>query len=82
MSRYPMKRLYECGDCAARRMVSWVELNRSSKPRCHACGSTILDLVSEDAKRDRMRLNRERIEPSTTALVISKHCDDKRKRVV
>ena len=54
-------RLFECDECHSRRYVSWVELNRAAKPRCHSCGSTRLDLVSEEAKEDQARLNRERL---------------------
>lgn len=55
------KRLYECAECKARRFVPWVELNRAARPRCYACGSAQLELVSEEAKEDRRRLQRERV---------------------
>lgn len=48
------KRLYyQCEDCKVRRFVTWVEFNRASRPICYACGSTHLELVSEDAVTDR-----------------------------
>jgi len=56
-----LKRLYECEECHARRMVAWVELNRAAKPKCSACGCTRLELVSEEAKKDLARLNHERL---------------------
>ena len=59
-----MRRLYECDDCHTRRMVNWVELNRAAKPKCFNCGSTRLELCSEDAKKDQARLNTERLTES------------------
>lgn len=59
--RQVQKRLYECDDCHERRFVAWVELNRAAKPRCFRCGSTRLDLVSEEAKSDQARLQMERL---------------------
>jgi len=48
------KRLYKCDECGARRFVSAAELSRRAKPRCSGCGSTRLDIVSDDAA-DEMR---------------------------
>ena len=55
------KRLYECEECSERRFVCPRELNRAGRPRCYGCGSARLELVSEEAKDDRARLNVERI---------------------
>ena len=55
------KRLYECEECHTQRMVPWGELNRAARPRCYGCGSTRLELVSPEARKDRARLNQERI---------------------
>ena len=54
------RRLYECEDCHAKRLVAWVELNRAAKPKCYGCGGTRLELVSAEAKEDRARLQDER----------------------
>ncbi len=54
------RRLYACDDCGERRFIAWVELNRAAKPKCFRCGCTRLELVSEDAKQDRVRLNEQR----------------------
>ena len=56
------KRLYECDDCGERRFVRWIELNRAAKPRCFHCGCTRMELVSDDARQDRARLQSERLE--------------------
>jgi len=70
-SKQIRKRLHECEECKSRRFVSWVELNRASKPRCQACGSTRLELVSEEAKEDRARLNVERLKGDHGSLKLS-----------
>jgi hypothetical protein len=74
-SKQITKRLYECDDCHERRFVAWVELNRAARPRCYGCGSQRLELVSEDAKDDRARLNRQRIVGSGGSLELSKELD-------
>ena len=56
------QRLFECDDCGARRFIRWVELTRAAKPRCMRCGCTRMDLVSEDARKDRARLNSARLD--------------------
>jgi len=61
MSKQVRKRMYECEECHERRFVSWMELNRAARPTCLGCGSGRLELVSEEAKTDRARLNRERL---------------------
>lgn len=71
MSKQVTKRLYECEDCRERRFVAWVELNRAAKPRCFKCGSTRLELVSEEAKTDRARLQQERVAGSGGSLELS-----------
>jgi len=71
MSKQVQKRLYECDDCHERRFVVWVELNRAAKPHCYACGSTRLELVSENARADRARLNRERLTGTGGSLLLS-----------
>lgn len=53
--------LYECEDCRSRRFVNWVEQVRAAKPKCYGCGSTRLELVSDDARKDQARLNQKRI---------------------
>jgi peptide subunit release factor 1 (eRF1) len=55
------RHLYQCEECGVRRMVSWRERNRAAIPRCNGCGSARMELVSEDAKEDLARLNRERV---------------------
>jgi hypothetical protein len=53
------KRLYQCDECKARRYVHWVELNRSGKPRCNGCGSTRLEMCSNEAHEE-MQIRQER----------------------
>lgn len=74
------KRLYECDDCHERRFVAWVELNRAAKPRCMKCGATRLELVSEDAKNDRARLNQERLTGTGGSLKLSSSLEGKEVR--
>lgn len=51
-SRTKGKRKYECQECKAWRFVHWTELERRTRPRCMACGSTRLEPASEGAKED------------------------------
>jgi len=77
------RRLYECDDCHERRFVSWVELNRAAKPKCYGCGSTRLELVSEEAKADRARLQQERVTGTGGSLKLTSSEENKdRKRKV
>lgn len=71
------KRLYECEDCHERRFIPWIELNRAAKPRCFRCGSTKLELVSEDAKKDRAELNQVRIIGGSGSVVLAAHLYDR-----
>jgi hypothetical protein len=80
-AQQPGKRLYECEECRERRFVAWVELNRAAKPKCLGCGSTRLELVSDDAKEDRQRLQRERVAGSGGSLELSPHLESKRRKV-
>jgi len=73
--RKGIRHLYECEECHARRFVSWVELNRAARPKCYGCGSSRLELVSEDAKEDRARLNSERITGTGGSLKLSSDCE-------
>jgi len=75
-----IKRLYECDECRERRFVSRVELDRAARPKCFGCGSSRLELVSEEAKEDRARLNRERIAGSGGSLKLSSDCERKNNR--
>ena len=75
--RQPNRRLHECDECHARRMVFWVELNRAGKPRCTACGSTRLELVSAEAKDDRARLQDERSKGTHGSLKLSGNLEGK-----
>ena len=70
-SRQVSRRLYECDECKTRRWVRWVELNRAAKPRCAACGCTRLELVSDEAKNDRARLQQERLTGSGGSLLLA-----------
>jgi len=72
------KRLFECDDCKTRKFVPWVELNRAAKPRCYICGSTRLELVSEEAKDDRARLNRERIAGTGGSLKLASNLENQK----
>lgn len=76
------KRLYECEDCHTRRFVPWVELNRAARPRCYGCGSTRLELVSEEAKEDRCRLQQERVIGTGGSLKMASTFEDTSHKVV
>lgn len=76
----PKKRLYQCDDCGERRFIPWVELSRAAKPKCYGCGSTRLELVSDEAKDDRARLNRERLAGTGGSLVLSDDCEARKHR--
>lgn len=71
------KRLYQCDDCKDRRFVHWVELNRASRPRCNKCGSTRLEIVSDDAYDEMLNRQSRRIGGDGGSLVVSS--DIKRK---
>lgn len=47
-----IKRLHECSDCHARRFVTFLEHNRAGRPKCYGCGSTRLELVSQEGKEE------------------------------
>lgn len=79
--RKGLKSLYECDDCKTRRFVDFLELNRAAKPRCMNCGSTRLELVSEDAKADRARLNVERLTGTGGSLHLASSADKRRRKV-
>lgn len=51
------QRLYRCEQCGSKRAVHWVELNRASKPQCYKCGCTRLEIVSEEGKKERIKLD-------------------------
>lgn len=80
-AKQPKKRLFECEDCKGRRFVSWVELNRAAKPRCMACGSTRLELVNDDAKDDRARLQQHRLAGTGGSLRLASDLDKPHKKV-
>ena len=82
MAKQINKRLCECDECHERRFVAWVELNRAARPRCYGCGSQRLELVSEEAKDDRARLNRERVVGSGGSLELSSELDDSHHKTV
>jgi DNA-directed RNA polymerase subunit RPC12/RpoP len=65
------KRLYQCDDCKERRMVHWVELNRAAKPRCNKCGSSRLEIVSDDAYEERLNCNTQRVQGETRSVVLA-----------
>lgn len=48
------KRKYRCGDCGNEQYIHWIELNRASRPRCTGCGSHNLDLITKEAKEERV----------------------------
>ena len=81
-SKQVRKRLYRCDDCGERRFVSWVELNRAAKPRCYKCGSTRLDLVSEEARQDQARLNTQRLIGTGGSLHLASEADKTHRAVV
>lgn len=68
--RQPRRRLHQCDECKVRRWVAWVELNRAGRPRCTGCGSARLELVSEEAKEDRRRLQGERVDGTGGSLML------------
>lgn len=73
--RKGLKYLFACQECGTKRFVSWVEQNRASRPKCFGCGCTRLELVSEEAKEDRARLQRERIVGTGGSLVLPGELD-------
>lgn len=80
MSKYKERKgfryLYECDDCHERRYVDKMEANRAAKPRCMKCGSTRLEIVSKDARKDRARLNAERIAGTGGSLKLATNLDN------
>jgi hypothetical protein len=57
----PKCRVYECQECHAKCKLKWVELIRAAGPKCKKCGSTKLELISEEARNDQIRLYSERL---------------------
>ena len=75
------RRLYECDECHSRRMVAWVELNRAARPKCYTCGSPHLELVSGEAKKDRARLQQERVTGTGGSLELAPSLIKRNKKV-
>lgn len=48
-------RLYRCGDCAHRLFVEPRAFDRASRPRCHRCGCTFLEPVSDGAAENEIK---------------------------
>lgn len=61
------KRLYQCDDCKSRRFVDRIELDRAARPRCHGCGSTRLELVSDDGREEQVMMSSARVSGSIGA---------------
>jgi DNA-directed RNA polymerase subunit RPC12/RpoP len=53
---------YRCDECKTESFHHWIELNRASRMRCQACGSTRLELVTDQAKREAAAAQAVRIE--------------------
>lgn len=66
------KRKYTCEDCGESRLVHWTELNRAGKPRCFKCGSTRLAPGSDEARKDVLAGNRNRLDGPKPSVVFSK----------
>ncbi|MBM4091549.1 MAG: hypothetical protein FJ276_19295 [Planctomycetes bacterium] len=62
MAKQIYQRLHECDECGSRRFVTFLELTRAAKPKCHYCGCSRLELVCEEAKADRARLQSDRLD--------------------
>ncbi len=56
------KRKYRCEDCGECRFVHQIERDRAAKPKCYRCGSTRLEPYSDDAKKDVVAGNLNRLE--------------------
>lgn len=61
------KRLYECDECGERRFVSRIELDRAARPRCNGCGSTRLEIVSDDGREEQSMLGDARVSGTIAA---------------
>jgi uncharacterized Zn finger protein len=72
--------LFKCEECGERRFVTAQERNRAAIPRCMGCGSAHLELVSEDAKEDQARLNRERLTGTGGSLKLASGAENKEVR--
>ncbi len=76
------QRLYECQQCHEKQSRHWVEFNRSARPKCYKCGSTQLELVSDDAKRDQARLQAERVAGTGGSLKLASQEENSKHRKV
>ncbi len=47
------KRKYCCAECKKEQFLHWTALNRRTRPRCVDCGSYQLELVTQEAKKER-----------------------------
>lgn len=63
-------RLYECGECKARSIHHWIELNRAARLKCPACGSARMELVSKEAKADARSLQGIRVAGGTASTTL------------
>ena len=73
--------LYQCDECNEKRFVSSQEANRSAKPKCMKCGCSRLELVSEVARKDMQRLQRERIVGTGGSLHLASSASKRRRKV-
>lgn len=55
------KRLYQCDECKSRRFVSRIELDRAAKPKCNGCGSSRLEIVSDEGRDEEIARSHARV---------------------
>jgi DNA-directed RNA polymerase subunit RPC12/RpoP len=64
-------RLYLCAECGATTPVHWVERERASRPRCGSCGSLAIDPKTDEAKREVVVGNMNRLEDARPDVKVS-----------
>lgn len=76
------QRLFECKECNNKQFIHWIERNRRGLPRCLQCGSQRLEIVSDEAKDEQCRLQRERITGTGGSLKLANGENNTRRKVV
>ena len=49
------QRKHKCGECGTTAAYHWIEKTRAARMRCIGCGSTRLEIVSEEGKKDALQ---------------------------
>jgi Zn finger protein HypA/HybF involved in hydrogenase expression len=64
-------RKFRCEECGETRMMHFTERNRAAIPRCAACGSAHLEVVTDEGKKEIFAGNEVRLAGETPTLKLA-----------